>query len=64
MRPPELTAREREVAVLAAEGLVSPLIAARLDVSRRTDDSHLYRVDAQLGVSDRGQLALLLGTPN
>jgi DNA-binding CsgD family transcriptional regulator len=60
-----LTAREREVAMLAAARTSSREIAARLDLSVRTVDNHLGRVYAKLGVSDRAQLAALLrtGTP-
>jgi DNA-binding CsgD family transcriptional regulator len=56
-----LTAREREIACLAAEGLSSREIGDRLFVSARTVDSHLSQVYAKLGVSRRGQLAALLG---
>jgi DNA-binding CsgD family transcriptional regulator len=61
MRAPWLTAREHEVAALAAGGLTSRAIAEHLVVSPRTVESHLYRIYAKLGVSDRGQLAEVLG---
>jgi DNA-binding CsgD family transcriptional regulator/tetratricopeptide (TPR) repeat protein len=61
MRSPWLTTREHEVAALAADGLTSKAIAERLVVSPRTVESHLYRVFAKLGVSDRSQLADVLG---
>lgn len=51
-----LTPREREVAMLAAEGLTNPDIAAKLQLSRRTVENHLYRVFAKLGVGDRAGL--------
>jgi DNA-binding CsgD family transcriptional regulator len=54
-----LTTREREVAGLAARGLTDVEIAARLAVSRRTVETHLYRVYAKLGVSGRRDLAPL-----
>jgi DNA-binding CsgD family transcriptional regulator len=54
-----LTTREREVAGLAARGLTDVEIAARLSVSRRTVETHLYRVYAKLGVSGRRDLAPL-----
>jgi DNA-binding CsgD family transcriptional regulator len=57
-----LTAREREVAMLAAARTSSREIAARLDLSVRTVDNHLSRVYAKLGVSSRSQLAGLLRT--
>jgi DNA-binding CsgD family transcriptional regulator len=60
-RAPLLTAREHEVASLAAGGLTSRDIAERLVVSPRTVESHLYRVFAKLGVEDRSQLAQMLG---
>lgn len=57
---PTLTAREREVAALAAEGLTSRAIAERLVLSPRTVESHLYRIFAKLGISDRSELSDLL----
>ena len=57
-----LTDREREVVELAARGLTNREIGARLYVSVRTVNTHLYRAYAKLGMSDRTQLApLLLG---
>jgi ATP/maltotriose-dependent transcriptional regulator MalT len=58
---PELTGREREVAVLAAQGLTSNAVAERLFVSPRTVESHLYHIFAKLGISDRSELTDLLG---
>lgn len=55
-----LTTREREVAVLAAEGLASKEIAARLGRSVRTVDNHLQRAYQKLGVSSRDDLASAL----
>ncbi|MGA8682481.1 MAG: AAA family ATPase [Acidimicrobiales bacterium] len=52
----DLSAREQEVALLAAEGLTSRQIAARLFVSARTVDNHLQRVYLKLGISGRGAL--------
>lgn len=52
-----LTPRELETALLAAEGLASKEIAARLSVSARTVDTHLARVYVKLGVSGRSELA-------
>ena len=59
-RPLPLSSREREVAILAAEGLSSNVIADRLFVSTRTVEGHLYRVYAKLGVHDRRALGRLL----
>jgi DNA-binding NarL/FixJ family response regulator len=55
---PTLTAREREVLVLLAEGLPNKLIAARLGISEKTVKAHLTRVYAALGVWDRTAAAL------
>lgn len=57
-----LTAREREVAALAASGLTNREIAEKLVVSVRTIDNHLARSFSKLGVNAREQLASLLGT--
>jgi DNA-binding CsgD family transcriptional regulator len=57
---PSLTAREHEVAVLVARGMTSRAIADRLVVSPRTVESHLYRIFAKLGISDRAELADVL----
>ena len=54
--PVALTGREREVVTLAATGLSNREIAARLDVSVRTVEGHVYRAAARLGVSDRADL--------
>jgi DNA-binding CsgD family transcriptional regulator len=56
-----LTRREREVAVLAAAGLSSRDIAARLTISARTVDSHLARIYPKLGISSRADLSAVLG---
>jgi DNA-binding CsgD family transcriptional regulator len=55
-----LTSREREIAGLAAAGLSSKDIAARLVVSARTVDNHLQRVYSKLGITSRDQLAAVL----
>jgi DNA-binding NarL/FixJ family response regulator len=54
----ELTAREREVLTLVAQGLPDKLIARKLEISERTVKAHLTSVFAQIGVSDRTQAAL------
>lgn len=56
-----LTRREREIAVLAAEGLSSKQIGERLFLSARTIDNHLQRVFTKLGVTRRAELAAALG---
>lgn len=56
----ELTAREREIADLVADGLTSPAIAERLCLSRRTVETHISRVYRKTGVSSRAALAGLM----
>ncbi|MEV6006982.1 LuxR C-terminal-related transcriptional regulator [Streptomyces sp. NPDC051976] len=56
-----LTAREREIALLAAGGSTSKDIAASLRLSVRTVDNHLQSVYRRLGVSGRRELAWALG---
>ena len=58
--PVPLTAREREIANLAAAGLSNREIADRLVVSVRTVEGHLYRACVKLGSSDREQLAAMI----
>ncbi|MFF9202230.1 LuxR C-terminal-related transcriptional regulator [Streptomyces sp. NPDC014986] len=55
-RTAPLTGREREVAALAAGGLSNRDIAARLVVSVRTVENHLYRVYEKLGITARSDL--------
>jgi DNA-binding CsgD family transcriptional regulator len=57
-----LTAREREVALLAARGRSSRAIGDHLGMSTRTVDTHLARVYRKLGISGRAELAKALGT--
>ena len=54
-----LTAREREVAVLVADGLTNKDIAARLVVSKRTVDAHVEHILGKLGFTSRVQIAAL-----
>ena len=56
-----LTAREREVATLAARGLTNREIADNLYLSPRTVENHLQRIYDKLGVSGREQLDAALG---
>jgi DNA-binding NarL/FixJ family response regulator len=48
-----LTAREREVLTVAAEGLTAKQIADRLGVRERTVTTHLGRIYGKLGVGSR-----------
>jgi DNA-binding NarL/FixJ family response regulator len=59
-RPPEtqLSAREREVLTLLAEGTPNKVIARRLGISEKTVKNHVTRVFEAIGVSDRTQAAL------
>lgn len=52
-----LTAREREVAMLASAGTTNRAIAGKLFVSVRTVEGHLYQVYSKLSVSTRAELA-------
>ena len=58
-----LTDREREIAALLGEKLSTPAIAARLTLSRRTVENHIYRAMVKTGVASREELAALLQGP-
>ncbi|KAA9134829.1 helix-turn-helix transcriptional regulator [Microbacterium caowuchunii] len=55
-----LTPRELEIARLIAQGASNRDVAARLVVSERTVDNHLYRIFRKLGITSRSELAGLL----
>ncbi|HWI03844.1 MAG TPA: LuxR C-terminal-related transcriptional regulator, partial [Acidimicrobiales bacterium] len=55
--PDPLTRREREVAVLVAQGRSNREIAEHFVLSERTVETHVSRILAKLGLSSRTQLA-------
>jgi predicted ATPase/DNA-binding CsgD family transcriptional regulator len=55
--PQPLTARQRDVAALVAQGLTSRDIAARLYISRRTVETHLAKIMTVLNVRTRVEVA-------
>jgi DNA-binding CsgD family transcriptional regulator len=59
-----LSAREREIAMLAAAGIASKDIAERLYLSVRTVNNHLQHAYTKLGVTSRADLAQALGSPS
>ena len=52
----QLTASERRVAELAAQGQSNPEIAQALYVTRKTVETHLGHVYRKLGIAGRGEL--------
>lgn len=52
-----LSRREREVAVLVAEGLTDRQIARRLFISERTAEGHVQGIRNKLGLDNRAQIA-------
>jgi DNA-binding CsgD family transcriptional regulator len=55
-----LTDREREIVMLLAKPMSNRDIAARLQLSVRTVESHIYNAMAKTGTTSRGELAGLL----
>lgn len=55
---PELTAREREVLQLLAQGMPNKAIALRLSLSEKTVKAHVSALLRKLDVTDRTQAAL------
>jgi DNA-binding CsgD family transcriptional regulator len=60
LRFDELTASERRVAEMAAEGGTNREIAAELYVTPKTVENHLTRVYSKLGIESRAELATAL----
>ena len=52
---PELTAREREVLNLIAEGMSNPRIAHQLNLSVKTISNHVSNIFSKLQVADRSE---------
>ena len=59
-----LTARERELAGLVARGLSNKEISARMGISIATTKNHVSNILSKLHLSNRTELALLLGQDN
>jgi DNA-binding CsgD family transcriptional regulator len=53
----ELTARERQIADLVAEGLSNGEVAARLYISPKTASVHVSNILAKLGLANRVEIA-------
>ncbi|GAA3467380.1 helix-turn-helix transcriptional regulator [Nonomuraea roseola] len=58
-----LTPQQREIAMLAAQGLTNKQIGQRLFLSPRTVANHLYQLFPKLGVASRAALRDALSTP-
>jgi DNA-binding NarL/FixJ family response regulator len=59
-RGPVMSLREREVALLVAQGLRNREIAERLFISERTVENHIHRVLERSGLRSRVELAALV----
>jgi FixJ family two-component response regulator len=56
-----LSPREREVLTLVAAGHTSTVVAARLGITKRTVESHRYRINRKLGLHSREELISFAG---
>ena len=61
--PLPLTDREREIVILVGAGLSNRDIAARLSLSVRTVEGHIYKAMNKTGTANREELAALLPKP-
>lgn len=59
-QPLPFSPREREIVMLIADGLSNREIGARLTLSTRTIEGHIYRAMARTGVASREELARLI----
>lgn len=59
-RPPVMTARQRQIAALAADGMTSREIGDRLQLSARTVDNHLQHIYTKLDLRGRSALPTAL----
>jgi ATP/maltotriose-dependent transcriptional regulator MalT len=59
----ELTQQERQIALLASDGLSNPEVGNRLFISPRTVEWHLRKVFAKLNISSRKELRTALQAP-
>jgi DNA-binding CsgD family transcriptional regulator len=57
----QLSSREREIALMAIEGLTNQSIADKLVLSKRTVENHLQRAYTKCGVTGRAELAAAIG---
>jgi DNA-binding NarL/FixJ family response regulator len=62
--PTRLTAREREVLQLLAQGLATKQIARSLGVTERTVKFHVASIFAKLGATNRAQAIALAAQHN
>ena len=58
-----LTPRQREIAMLVAEGLTNKQIARRLNLTEGTVKLHLHSIYSKTGVQGRTALAILTMWP-
>ncbi|MGV9708972.1 LuxR C-terminal-related transcriptional regulator [Streptomyces sp. NPDC003483] len=58
-----LSTREREIAMLIGPGLTNKQIAARMNISVKTVETHLGRIFKKLGVRSRAEVVFRLGIP-